>query len=515
MGLRIVQYDPNDHLISGVLTSGVGDILEAEKDISAAISLVLQWKEKSNVYAYVDGKQGKAIRAALDVDHEERVATQLFFIFDSEVSLSKGNTLFAKISAFESCFEMEVSILDHWKEGENFVACTEIPTKLNRLKTRSSSRNKQNTKKKATIWIDEHEVDCSIDSIAFNSVVVDMKLQLGQQLKITLGKSTFSCSCIRLLENSSVLQIQFENDEENGIFMAEYLANQMPTLETRSKQDLEAVFAAFIKSGFFGNFSPDSDPNERKEQVLSTWKAMEKVEHRYNYDMCLVKGGQPVGASSLTMGLLESDLEHWIFHQLCSIKEETNIEETGSLYTWRAEYLLGRKANINSVVWFRSQSRWIERIYVKMSILSKQKGNVVASNVYDYLHTRSERQRPKSGKVLTYGSTPRAFVKINETLAAGGPDYLHANRNMNIVISRDGDLDSILEACDTICDLLNVSTLHFRLDTSDRTVVEKLPNIKEQSGSDRRAEIVKDGLRDLISCVQHSVAVTEKKNRAG
>lgn len=515
MGLRIVEFDPNDHLISGVLTSGIGDILESEKDISAAISLVLQWKEKSHVYAYIDGKQGKAIRASLDVDHEERIATQLFFIFENEVSLSKGNTLFAKISAFESCFEMEVSIIDHWKEGNLYVACTEIPTKLNRLKTRSSSRNSQNAKKKATISIDDHQVDCSIDSISFNSLVVNMKLQLGQQSKITLGGTVFHCSCIRPLENSSVLKIHFQSDEENGRFMAEYLSNQMPTLETRSKQDLEAVFAAFIKSGFFGNFSPDSDPNERKSLVLSTWKEMETVEHRYNYDMCLVKRGQPVGASSLTMGLLDGDLEHWIFHQLCSIKEETNIEETGSLYTWRAEYLLGRKSNINSVVWFRSQSRWIERIYVKMSILSKQKGTVVASNVFDYMHTRSERQRPKAGKILTYGSTPRAFVKINETLAAGGPDYLHANRNMNMVISRDGDLDSIIEACDTICDLLDVSTLHFRLDTADRSVIDKLPNIKEQSGSDRRAEIVKDGLRDLISCVQHSVAVTEKKNKVG
>lgn len=515
MGLEIVEFNPSDHNISAVLTSGTAKRIDKKNEISAIFSLINQWPDKTKISAYVHRNQSKAYESNIIIDNEERNITQLIFEFNQEPQEAFTGKLFAKISIFDSCFEIEVEVLECWKEDGSFLICTSIPETVDKLIPRASTRKNLTQPIHVSISIDELETTCRILNLNPGNVVIDLNLPVGQKIRLKIEKNNFHGKSIRHLEHGTLIEIMFESDEENGCYKEIYFKNKYPNLSSRDYCDPSLVFDAFIKSGFFGNFTNESNHENKKSDTIKTWENLKPIRHKSNIDMCLINNGQPVGASSLTLGLRNKQQEIWIFHQLFSIKSETTIDDTGLLYTWRAEYLMNRMADINTLVWFRSESRWIERIYVKLSMLVKSHSKLCHSNVFDYSHTRTEKKYLEVAKVEDFGSEKRATVELANTLASAGPRLLHVNENLNLVVSQTNDPEEIKMACDLLCDALNTDKMHFRLDVVNTDVVNALNNLTTQKGSDRRAEIEKSAMLDLITCVQHSVEVTKKKMKAG
>jgi len=282
-----------------------------------------------------------------------------------------------------------------------------------------------------------------------------------------------------------------------------------PRLSSRTRYEVEDVLELYKRAGFFNNFSSKFDEEDKLEKIKTDWNNIKSAEHHHTADYCLEQSGKLAGTSSLAQFCQTPNLEYWVFHQLCADKELTTLEDTGTLYNWRCEYLHLRKKDSASYVWFRSESRWLERIYVKFNTQNPQLGELKTCSLFTYIHHASEGDS-LNVRVYNFGDGKRAIYKDDYITAGAGPNYVHINRNMNVIICNDGDWTKVKNAANKICQALNEKSLYFRVEI-DNSNPDSSIEIEPQNGTDRVTIIKKVGLLDLIPCVNHSIAVTKLK----
>lgn len=513
MGLRIVQYDPNDYKLSAVLSSGAGDELKSAEQISAAFSLYFQWQKESPSWVRFAKDSAKTSRCLVSRDEEERELTQIFLSVPiSELGNEKFyQNAFVRLVVFETCFEFESEIIDAWIENEAQWLIVQVPQSVKVLRARKSPRTGNITSTDKVTWIGNTKIEgIQINSVGLNSIVLNSKIPAKQEGLIQINNLTYKAFCVRGSDESSYLEIQFTNDNEAGRYFEFYARFRYPNLKSRSQFAAKDVLALYEKSGFFSNFRGSFDEESREQKTISTWESIKAVEHQFTADFCLEKESQLVGASSLGLCLKNKNQDLWVFHQLCSDKDKSTHDDTGELYTWRAEYLWSKKANATSIFWFRSTSRWLERIYVKYLMQNPTSGELREGNAYSYVHKYTEGTKAEV-QLINFGDEQRAYCETETVLAGAGPDYVHANRNMNIITSLNGNWDEVHNIANSICSALNRQEMYFRVDLPVGMLPPDSAKAEKQVGSDRFARIDKAGMLDLVTCIKHSVAVTKSK----
>lgn len=509
MGLRLIDYDPNDYKLSSVLSSGSGELITSIEQISAAFALYFKWSKDSPAWAKLTKSADKSLDCTFSKDDEERNLSQIFV----EIPLASlkqekfYENIFSRMIIFETCFEFESEIIDAWTEGDSQWLVIQVPTQMKAIRARKSPRAYPSTEKLKAKW---NDCECTVDSVGLSSVVVNKATNINEKGTLTLCGINFTARSVRRTEDTSYLELEFISDTEAGYFFEFYASYRYPNLVNRSKCDLNEVLSLYERCGFFSNFSGSFEETDRHEKTLLTWKNIVSAQHTATADYCLNKDNRLIGASSLGLCIKEKNIDYWVFHQLCSDKELSSLDDTGELYTWRAEYLWSRKAELTTVFWFRSSSRWLERIYVKFLMQNPSVGELRNGNTYSYMH-KSSTSSVYEVKLEDFGTDKRATYSDDFVSAAGGPDYVHAGRNMNIIISKDGSWEIVVKTANSICKALGKEQMYFRVDMPIGISPPPDESVELQLGSDRFARIDKSGLLDLVTCIKHSIAVTKSK----
>lgn len=513
MGLRLVDYDPNDYKLSTVLSSGAGEILTSQEHLSSAFSLFFHWAKESQCWVRFNKDGSRASQCSLTRDEEERELTQIFFSIPvSDMGTEKFyENLFVRMVVFDTCFEFEAEIIDAWIEHDQQWLITQVPSSIKALRARKSPRAQAHECNIVFNWDGKSQFkELKALSVGLNSIVTDAQIPVKEEGQVTIDGTSFRAKCMRADETSSCLEILFQNDFEAGVFFETYAKIKYPLLRNRRQFPISDVIDLYERSGFFSNFQGSFDESDKLSQIQKTWEGLHSVDHQYTADFCITKDQRLAGASSLGLCLKSLDLDYWVFQQLCCDKDLGTYDDTGDLYSWRAEYLFAKKSKLASIFWFRSSSRWLERIYVKYLLQNPTFGELRQGNAYSYIH-EADGEHSNEVELVNFGDENRAYLQNRSLVAGAGPDYVHANRNMNIIYSKDGDWQAIHQAANSICRALDKKSMYFRVDLPPGISPPESARTEHQGGSDRFARINREGMLDLVSCIRHSIAITKHK----
>lgn len=511
MSLQLVDFDPNDYKLGEVLSSKDGEILSSLTQISSVLSLFFQWPDKSHAYAYFDLPGRPSFHIRVEYDKEERALTQLMIELPEGIELEGIDKAYIRLEVFNGCYEFESEVIDSFKENNQWLIIN-APAQLKSIKIRRSSRIDIQESISATLILESGPKSVTISSITLNGLVLNQRLPPLTTGKLQIDNLSIEVYHVREIGNKSAFSINFETDHQASIYFDFYRRSAYRNLIPRNEVDADELYRLYEEGGFFGNFSGKFDEADRKEKVKLCWNDLEKTQHISSADYVAKVDDKIVGTSSCAIAFKNDHTEYWVFHQLCAKKDSDSLDLTGDLYAWRAEYLWNRKSNITSIFWFRSESRWLERIYVKYAMQCPELGKVEPAQLFSYIHNNEALKVPKS-KAEDYGKEQRAYYHYESVLGGLGPDYVHINRNMNLV-QGDGNWDDVYKAADSLTSALNRKTAYFRVVMPFGT---SAPNLNEnrweyQNSVDRHAEIKKEGMLDFIACLRHSIAVTKRKH---
>jgi hypothetical protein len=229
------------------------------------------------------------------------------------------------------------------------------------------------------------------------------------------------------------------------------------------------------------------------------------------------QSGELAGASSAVLAFKRNEKPIWAFHQLCARASPDILEQSGQLYTWRAEYLAGRKEDLDVVVWFDSKSRWLERIYVKFALQNQTKVQLHAVFVARTFYSGKAVALVKSQKSDVYGNHLRLFLDSENEFGAVSPTYLNAAGGLNAVIALDGGATA--QSVISIADGLIANSeekecfVEITLPAEKAYFLEGL-NFEPIKEASRFCIFNKDSLVGFLGSVEHSVAVTARKKAA-
>lgn len=507
MGLRIVQYDPNDYKLGEVLAHKHGEKTNNKTTISNILSLYFQWKEESKAFLYFE-KSGEKINAEIDFDAEERETTQLFVSTDIHPSIELLTHAFVRLETFDNCFEFEAEILEMFKEGQTQQLIVSVPSEITTIKSRKAPRIQTNDRTIEVIQ-DGKVLALNCLDLGLKSLKVDTALPLNAELQIIVRGELISATVLDQKDGVSILFPIFKDFKQFGLYFEFYTEIAYPALKRRGELPFKEGTDLFDRTGYTGKFESSKGVADSHTGLHELWAELEKAQHETTIDFYITEAGKPTGSSSLALIFKRNGINNWAFHQLCAEKKPNLIELTGLLYIWRAEYLAARPEDSEAVFWYTGTSRWLERIYSKYCMLNPNDSLLFASSfIAQDIEPKHESHLTISSYKL--GDQQRFYYEDADIVAGMGPDKLNANRNLNVVnwISKD---PTNFEKMKTVAGALAAKTgetTYFRFSfpyTEDHPFTGS--NLKDL----RYCQIHKSGLLNFISCIQHSIAITKKK----
>lgn len=511
MGLHLVQFDPNDYKLGEILAHKDGDELTTLEKIGSVLSLYFQWKEDANATCYLDTFDRSRHTISIDYDKEERSLSQLYIKLPQTAPTVGATKIFIRLEVFNGCYEFESAILDKFQDEGEWIICS-APDKIKSVKMRKSTRLEARENIPAKIVIKAKTHDVKITTLTLQGFTTNVAFPALTNGTIEIIGSTFDCYHVRDTEGGSAFKLQLTSDRAASDFFQIYATFAYPNLSPRKNVDYNKLYELFVEAGFFGNFSGKFDEADRASKAIQCWKSLEPAEHITTADYVAVKNDSLVGSSSCALAFKTESHEYWVFHQLCAIKDSDSFDLTSSLYSWRSEYLWNRTPELTSVFWFRSESRWLERIYVKYLMQNPEKGAIAPAQLYSYIHKRLG-SATKGSVREPYGEQDRAYYQEGKVLGGLGPDYVHINRNMNLIMGAES-WNCVYKAAESLTSTLGRDEGYFRVVMPYKHSPPDLSNDfwDYQKGVDRHAEIKKDGMLDFIACLHHSIAVTKRKH---
>jgi hypothetical protein len=526
--LRLVAFSPNDYSLGSVLTRSDRSEIIRTDSIAAALSLLFQFPSYSDAYIVQEGFDPCHIE--LDYDHEERSVSELHVRLPNQnrsTCWKEGETISIRFEIFRRCFEFSTKVLG--VDGETFmiVEAPEILVtyqngRLPRTKVPSSERTKlpkcngMGTDGKTIFQIE-------ILELGVNAI----KLKVDEGSPHDLGYFCFNEIQVPLRflrsdgEFAGVFLLKPNTAIEYGAIFDLYRKIAYPHLKPRSEFSYGDLIKLYSdETGYLDKFETSDDAQKRELLIADVWETLSPAQHQVTADYITVdEKGQPAGASSVALGFTNSDRPVWVFHQLCAKTNPNLLEQSGDLYTWRAEYLAGRSENLDTIVWFDSRSRWLERIYVKFATQSRGAAKLLPVQVRRTEFLRNDGARTiAEGQTASFGHTQRYFAETDKTFGGIGPRYLNAARILDAIITlSEDDINSHSSAiAQKLMLMANLQSVELEVSVPhDKKDAFTLPYRELVNDVDRLCLFTKDSLVDFISSVEHSVAVTAKKKSQG
>jgi hypothetical protein len=507
MGLRIVDFDPNDYKLGEVLAHKHGEKTSNKTTITNILSLYFQWKEESKAFLYFE-KSGEKSNIEMNFDEEERDVTQLFIGTSLQTPINNLTHAFIRLETFDNCFEFEAEIIDTYQENGLVQLIVSIPTEITIIKSRKAPRVQSSGQKIEAIQ-DNKNFKLNCLDLGLKSLKSDTPLNPKEDLQLLIRGESITATVIEQKNGISIIFPVFKNFYQFGLYFEFYAKVAYPSLKRRGELPFKEGTDLFDRTGYTGKFESAKNVAEAHSGLYELWAQLEKAQHETTVDFYITEDGKPTGSSSLALIFKRKGISNWAFHQLCAEKKPDLIELTGLLYIWRAEYLSARPEESEAVFWYTGTSRWLERIYSKYCMLNPSESLLFASS---FIAQDIEPQKTHNFEILDYkfGDATRYYFEDKDIVAGMGPDKLNANRNLNVVnwISKDQINFEKMKAVASALAEKTGNTTYFRFSfpyTDDHPFTGT--NLKDL----RYCQIHKSGLLNFISCIQHSIAITKKK----
>jgi hypothetical protein len=523
--LRLIDFSPDNFRIADVLSRAHSEVIDASDDLNAAFSLYFQWPDHRSAMISSDGSV--FMDCDLSVDSDLAVPEELWISIKrsakNEVAINLSKPVTVRFEVFRTCFEFVCPVLaditDDSTSAETRLVIA-VPRSITMHKARSCPRYEvpASHELQSSVWIDESgtEVpillaDLSVKVLFFNC---DQQ-KISQSGRFSLGRSTFAATVLRRTDQGVAVQPIFKDQREYGLFFDQFIKVAYPDLRPRYDFDHNDIYDLYVRTGYLSRFGTDvgSDQNEelqRRKDLTDYWKSSEEFEHLSKVDYVLVNPeGRPVGASGLAKIFVKDGRDVWAAHQLCVDTKNATYLGTGDLYKWRAEYLSGMSQDIENIVWYRSVSKWIEKMYTKQSIANPSLAILEAIHLKKSLKNEDYSELTFDVKKIDGG---RIYFSSESMLAGTCPELLNASKLFEIIwVHSDKVTENEVLDCIKKYNYLAKSSSNTEFRISMPAKLGMLVGL-ETRPTDRLFTLKSNGFATFLNSVDHSVSLVNKKH---
>ena len=509
-GLRLVEISDDSYKIDKFLQSGDEFSISDPSEIENIFRSILEWSDGVKIAITLpDDHSYIGARISCDVDSKE-LEFFILEITDSNIEFKEYEMLSVTAELFNQSLKFNSKILEISDDRKLLVR---IPDLIKKYAVRNGQRVYTNSSLIISI---ENELikEIKIFELASGGMKCDSTgLRNGDVINGLLLSRKINFLVSRVCKKFAVLSPNTRADEHE--FFEIYCEAKYPSLVNAKKVNEEDIVELYKKSGYFNKFKIPNESALRELEIRKSYSLKKECTSFYSCDYASLDKGSINGASSCSLAFLDSNVEYWAFHQMCSIKSPSLIELSGALYKWRAEYLSSmKKTEVKAIGWFDSRSRWLERIYVKFHLICPQSTLVNAkvfrinSITIDGSFTNVE------GVKRQVGGGIRFFLSYSNFLGAVSPRFLNASNILDsVVCAKDSeDLNVLKNVLYTLKSTGHVSTIEVTvLEEKMIALLKDNFDCTHVDDVDRYFVINKNDLGLFCSSVDHAIAVTERK----
>ncbi len=536
--VEIKPYNANDLSLGVALARVHGEVVEAETLISSAFSLYFQWPKHRDCHIKMNSLS-KAIQCVLTYDTDEASPSELRITLPDKNILgvfSLGAIIEIQFEVFNVAylFESKVTCIEN-DESSEFQIITEVPKSLLVHKQRALPRHTLQEPVQG-FWLGEGDsqgVTVSLLELGINSVKIkrfdsNLPRELSGEKNVeikgtfTLDQNKFQGTLVGRDSESSIIQLHFKDNPEFGKYFDFYRTFVFPTLKPRSEIPAEEVFEAYLKTGFLDKYVNTSSPEEKAkyfEELAETWRILDCEKHQNKADYCsLNTANEVVGSSSVCNAFRNNQKEVWAFHQFCVLSEPQYFKNTEELYLWRVTYFSGLIGNFDSIVWYDGNSRWLERVWVKLSVQLKDIKEVIFSiqtRIWSKKNsTTGENEKRYPIEKYKIGQFGRKYISSSGAIASIMPNYLNFGKLLNHAVG----IPPYKKTTDELISLAK----NIVADEEVGTTLRITASTEKENGDDynelpqtvltRLCYFNKIEMPYLFSSIIHSIAVMKMKN---
>jgi hypothetical protein len=513
--------------------------IKSPDDISAALSLLFQFSKDAQSFL-LQSMDEPPVSIVLDYDHDERTLTELYIrLVDNQINqmaltTKESEKVAIRFEVFRQCYEFEAVVLSSSSDGLIVITPPEclyvikhrrLPriTVLPEDQTQLPKHYGLSSDGKKDIPI--RCLELGLKAILLKEETEGERNELSEMAFFCIEKSPTSVEqipvkAIRTYKNgNTVYALSPRNHMEYGAIFDFYRILAYPHLRRRDEFSSSDVLSLYSEqTGYLGKFQTDSDAEQRKKLIVDAWEDTTHEHHRLTADYVTVDDeGKLAGASSAVLAFNKMEQPIWVFHQLCARASPDLLVQSGELYTWRAEYLAAREENLDVVIWFDSRSRWLERIYVKFAMQNEKMATLlpvaVIRNTFKSLDQKSN--QPAFG-IQKFGKIKRINAFTENAFGGTNPNFLNASGILDaiIAISEKSTEEDVLKIASLLASETGSSEINLEvtipLDKKDAFFSNSM---KPLDDVDRYCSFEKKFLISFLTCVDHSVAVTKRKQK--
>lgn len=523
--LHLVPLVPNDYSVGNVLGfTQDAQPGSAADEVGAALSLYLLWPGHRRAML-LDVQLNRFRECEISCDQDEREPEYLWIDTNKDELpwplTNVGDQLTIRFEVFGSCFEMSSSVaqIEDMEEKLRFIVT--VPSKLTLFDDRQLPRLILTASERSNLpemhWHSEglgDPVRLSISEISVKSLLANVEQSCTTAVgTLQVGTELFPAEIVDVRSGGVVIVLHFEDGLQAGIFFDIYRTISYPSLRSKYEQSLDESFQLMKETGFLDKYNSPEAIKRCSENLVHTWESIRSAFHQYHAEYCSVDGsGILSGMSSATVGYVHQGLPVWSWHQLCARTDPDLLEQTGILYTWRAEYLAGRPGDCSIFSRYTSRSRWIERIYTKFSLSNVRDSRLrIVKSIQTTVGKNNGRTHPSNLTKLPFGTVDRLCVEADGAIGGAFPPLLNAAENLDCVMTWEDDAtsESCINAAQALLDASGKDELKLFFTTDD--LETPVPEGSHVSKIDRIIVFKKAGLAHFIASVEHSIAVTMKK----
>lgn len=509
--LRLVPFSGNDYTLGKAFGPEHGKEIAESEHIGSVFSLYFQWEKHRSACVHFSSS---LVVLEMDYDRDERFPTEIRLSLSDPTQKAlfrEQEKIVVRFEIFRNCYQFESAVL----AVHDDVIIVSVPSTIKHYKARLLPRYK--IQSDAFIeWqsLEQGEIKkFKIKEVSLDSICVEAN-SMPERGQILLGEHKIIGELVRNKRDSSIIKIKFETHIQYGAYFDFYRALVYPYLRSRYDFSPEAGLDLYVKTKYFEKFSK-TELETTLSELPKTWEAIKSGTHETIADYYVVdEQGNPTAAGSLALAFFDEKNPVWMFHQNCSLKNPDLLERTGSIYTWRTEYLSGRPEELTAGVTYDSKSRWIERLYTKFFRYSSQKAVLksLRSTRLHFQRNASTKQRT-SVPLRTYnvGQLKRTSTVSNNFWAGAEPKFLNAGEGLNeiLLISDTVTEEQIRDIAEALLEESGLESIYLRLMHS---VDASFPNFNGiPLITDRLCIIPKDELFGLMSSIEHAFAITQRK----
>lgn len=498
-----------------------GKVIKSKEGISKIFSLYFTWKSISNLHMFNAALETWE-PCEIDYDSELKEIDELY-IKSKNQSLKSGCEIVFRIETFGVCYEFK-SILVDIATDEVFSLTILPPNVVTVIKKRNKERtllDNTTVPEGLTIYLRLNDATIEINQITEIStttiVIPNLKvynLSIEAKYYLVINETDVSVKYLKDINTGHCFNVVDDRISTIKEFFGLYISLIYKNLSFRSHSDYEKLLDLFFKANYFKDFHNSLGDNFRSD-IKSLWSKIDQSSNKYSFD-CLTKdyNGTYTGSSSLTKIAEDNDVVFWIYHQLCALKKPALLESTGLLYYWRALILSLFKDDFKVKSFFRSSSRWLERVYVKFEVNSKKGHSVFPVNIYrihkDQFEEIKRKYPAENNDFHIYRNSERYYFHDENCYGGVLPDYLNLSGILNIMFFKnDQSVETMMKSLSSLVHSLKPNNIDIKFINFVTDYDVKLDFLK--GSSDRMILFDKDDQYDFINSLKHSIEITKKK----